>query len=122
MYTIKTVSKLFSTGGGFCWFYRQLWELQTLCSVIRYFQLHSLNFPLTSNSDSVEPHYITSIGLNLSFDHLRIRTIGSAALSCCMVAQGVTDAYIEYEVHCWDYAAGDIIVREAGGVALYPTG
>ena len=51
-----------------------------------------------------------------------IRSLGSAALNCCMVAQGCIDAYLEYGVHCWDYAAGDIIVREAGGVSLYPTG
>ena len=39
-----------------------------------------------------------------------------------MVAEGIADAYLEYEVHCWDFAAGDIIVREAGGISLYPTG
>ena len=39
-----------------------------------------------------------------------------------MVADGTADAYIEYEVHCWDFAAGDVIVQEAGGVTLYPTG
>ncbi len=39
-----------------------------------------------------------------------------------MVADGTADSYIEYEVHCWDFAAGEIIVREAGGVTLHPTG
>ena len=48
--------------------------------------------------------------------------IGSAALSMCMVACGSVDGYFEYGIHCWDIAAGDIIVREAGGVTLYPTG
>lgn len=52
----------------------------------------------------------------------RIRSIGSAALSMCMVAMGAADAYFEYGIHCWDVAAGDIIVREAGGVTFYPTG
>ena len=51
-----------------------------------------------------------------------IRMIGSAALSMCMVACGSVDGYFEYGIHCWDIAAGDIIVREAGGVTLYPTG
>ena len=51
-----------------------------------------------------------------------IRTLGSAALSLCMVAMGGADAYIEYGIHCWDYAAGELLVREAGGVSLYPTG
>ena len=39
-----------------------------------------------------------------------------------MVANGFVDAYIEYGIHCWDIAAGSLIVQEAGGVALYPTG
>ena len=39
-----------------------------------------------------------------------------------MVAMGGADAYIEYGIHCWDYAAGELLVREAGGVSLYPTG
>jgi len=48
--------------------------------------------------------------------------LGSAALNMCMVAQGGADAYCEFGVHCWDIAAGDVILREAGGVTLYPTG
>ena len=51
-----------------------------------------------------------------------IRSIGSAALSVCFVACGSVDAYFEYGVHCWDIAAGDVILREAGGISLYPTG
>ena len=48
--------------------------------------------------------------------------LGSAALNMCMVAQGGADAYYEFGVHCWDIAAGDVILREAGGVTMYPTG
>ncbi len=48
--------------------------------------------------------------------------IGSAALSMCLVACGKSDGYFEYGIHCWDIAAGDVIVREAGGVTMYPTG
>ncbi len=51
-----------------------------------------------------------------------IRMVGSAALSMCMVASGSADAYFEYGIHCWDIAAGDVIVREAGGVTMFPTG
>ena len=40
----------------------------------------------------------------------------------CMVACGSADAYFEYGIHCWDIAAADVIVREAGGVTMYPTG
>lgn len=52
----------------------------------------------------------------------RIRCIDSAALSLCMVANGSADAFFESDIHCWDISAGDVIVREAGGVTLYPTG
>ncbi len=51
-----------------------------------------------------------------------IRMVGSAALSMCMVASGSADGYFEYGIHCWDIAAGDVIVREAGGVTMFPTG
>ena len=40
----------------------------------------------------------------------------------CMVAQGCVDAYYEYGVHCWDIAAGVVIVREAGGTCTHPAG
>ena len=39
-----------------------------------------------------------------------------------MVAMGSADAYYEYGLHCWDMAAAHLIVREAGGVCMYPTG
>ena len=36
----------------------------------------------------------------------------------CMVACGGADVYYENGIYCWDIAAGDIIVREAGGTTL----
>lgn len=39
-----------------------------------------------------------------------------------MVACSSVDGYFEYGVYCWDIAASVIIVREAGGVVIYPTG
>ena len=51
-----------------------------------------------------------------------MRSLGSAALNCCMVACGAADVYFEYGIHCWDIAAAELIVREAGGVTMYPTG
>ena len=47
-----------------------------------------------------------------------IRSCGSAAISMIMVAAGHVDAYYEFGMHCWDIAAGDLIVREAGGVIM----
>ncbi|GAB0099188.1 Inositol monophosphatase [Sergentomyia squamirostris] len=51
-----------------------------------------------------------------------IRVTGSAALNMCMVAQGVADLNFEFGPHAWDMAAGDLIVREAGGVTMDPSG
>jgi len=44
-----------------------------------------------------------------------IRRTGSAALDLCSVACGRLDAYFESELKPWDRAAGELIVREAGG-------
>lgn len=45
-----------------------------------------------------------------------IRRGGSAALDLCYVAAGRLDGYYESGTHVWDRAAGELIVREAGGV------
>lgn len=44
-----------------------------------------------------------------------VRRFGSAALDLCWVACGRYDGYFEYRLGPWDYAAGAVIVREAGG-------
>ncbi|XP_011706703.1 PREDICTED: inositol monophosphatase 1-like [Wasmannia auropunctata] len=51
-----------------------------------------------------------------------IRSLGSAALNMCMVALGGADVSFEFGIHAWDIAAGDLIVREAGGVSIDPAG
>lgn len=45
-----------------------------------------------------------------------IRRSGSAALDLCYVASGRIDGYFEYNLSVWDFAAGMLIVREAGGI------
>lgn len=40
----------------------------------------------------------------------------------CMVALGAADINYEFGIHAWDIAAGDLIVREAGGVTMDPAG
>lgn len=44
-----------------------------------------------------------------------IRRFGSAALDLCWVACGRFDAYFEYNLSVWDFAAGILIIEEAGG-------
>lgn len=51
-----------------------------------------------------------------------LRMGGSAATDLCLVASGRLDAYYERRLSPWDYAAGALIVREAGGVVEGPGG
>ncbi len=44
-----------------------------------------------------------------------IRRTGSAALDLCYTACGRLDGYWELKLNPWDYAAGSLIVMEAGG-------
>ena len=44
-----------------------------------------------------------------------IRRFGSAALDLCHVASGQFGGYFEYQLSPWDFAAGALIVTEAGG-------
>ena len=44
-----------------------------------------------------------------------IRRSGSAALDLCYVACGRIDAYFERHLKPWDYAAGQLLIQEAGG-------
>ena len=46
---------------------------------------------------------------------LDIRRCGSAALDLCSVACGRADLYFELVVSPWDFAAGKLLVEEAGG-------
>ena len=47
---------------------------------------------------------------------LDVRRIGSAALDLCMIADGRGEAFFEVCLSPWDYAAGNLIVSEAGGI------
>lgn len=49
-----------------------------------------------------------------------LRRIGSAALDLCHVAAGQLDIYFELQLSPWDYAAGALLVQEAGGVFSMP--
>ena len=53
---------------------------------------------------------------------LDIRRCGSAAFDLCMVAAGRAEAYVEFLLSPWDFAAGMLIVQEAGGVITKPDG
>ena len=46
---------------------------------------------------------------------LDIRRSGSAALDLCAIAAGRAELYIELTLSPWDYAAGSLLIAEAGG-------
>ena len=54
------------------------------------------------------------------FDHnIRgLRRMGAAALDMSWVACGRFGGFFEYQLAPWDYAAGWLIVEEAGGICL----
>jgi myo-inositol-1(or 4)-monophosphatase len=45
-----------------------------------------------------------------------LRNFGSAALDLAYVAAGRFDGYVEMGLEAWDFAAGIVLVREAGGL------
>ena len=47
-----------------------------------------------------------------------IRRVGAASVDLCYVAAGRLDAYMEIGLKPWDYAAGLLIVQEAGGAVV----
>jgi myo-inositol-1(or 4)-monophosphatase len=49
-----------------------------------------------------------------------VRSFGSAALQLCWVGAGRLDAYFERDIKPWDYAAGELIAREAGAFTELP--
>ena len=47
---------------------------------------------------------------------LDIRRSGSAALDLCCIASGRADLFFELQISPWDFAAGKLLIEEAGGV------
>lgn len=41
--------------------------------------------------------------------------MGSAACAMAFVASGAVDSFCHLGLHCWDLAAGQLIIEEAGG-------
>jgi myo-inositol-1(or 4)-monophosphatase len=62
-------------------------------------------------------------GWSQVFNDCRIEAVSSIALKLARVAAGRADATITlWPKNDWDIAAGDLLVREAGGVTVQPDG
>ena len=86
--------------------------------------IHTSMDPLSDSLVSIgtSPYYppeISRAALDLAHYYLLrsidIRRSGSCAFDLCMTACGVAGMFFEPCVSLWDYAAGAIIVQEAGG-------
>ena len=70
---------------------------------------------LPYNSDAYKPvikHLIDKLYGNVG----SVRMCGSAAMALCYVASGRYDGYAEKYIGQWDFMAGALIVKEAGGM------
>jgi myo-inositol-1(or 4)-monophosphatase len=63
-----------------------------------------------NNTDHCINHFVNFIKAGLP-----IRRLGSAALDLCYVACGRIDGFWEVSLNPWDVAAGNLILKEAGG-------
>lgn len=79
--------------------------------------LLATGFPYDKAED--RQHNNLSIFTHIVPDIMGIRRSGSAAYDMCCAACGRLDGYWELKVKLWDIAAGELIVREAGGEVLY---
>ena len=68
------------------------------------------------------PYYeeLSKKSFQMAFDYFKkaldVRRSGSAALDLCSIAAGRAELYFELLLSPWDYAAGVLIVKEAGGI------
>jgi myo-inositol-1(or 4)-monophosphatase len=69
----------------------------------------------------VLPEYLDELGRVLPAAS-GVRRAGAAALDLCYLAQGSLDAFWEKILMPWDFAAGLVLVQEAGGVLARPDG
>ena len=87
---------------------------------IRVSEIKGLKNSLICNSfhgsPSLEPKFdqLTLIR-NLYSNSLTLRRTGSTALDLAFVASGRLDAFLGYGMKLWDFAAGALLVMEAGG-------
>lgn len=60
--------------------------------------------------------YYTGVLMRVFGDCADIRRAGTASLDLAYVAAGRLDGYFELGLSPWDFAAGELMVREAGGI------
>ena len=69
-----------------------------------------------SKKNSLEDCLFSSNPEGVKFSNLNMRYSGCAALDLAYVASGRLDGFFHNKINLWDVAAGEILVKEAGGI------
>ncbi|MDB2428343.1 inositol monophosphatase [Candidatus Pelagibacter bacterium] len=69
-----------------------------------------------SKKNSLEDCLFSSNHEGVKFADLSMRYTGCAALDLAYVAAGRLDGFFHNKINIWDVAAGEILVKEAGGI------
>ena len=69
-----------------------------------------------SKKNSLEDCLFSSNHEGVKFSDLNMRYSGCAALDLAYVASGRLDGFFHNKINLWDVAAGEILVKEAGGI------
>ena len=69
-----------------------------------------------SNKNSIDDCLFSSNHEGVKFSNLNMRYSGCAALDLAYVASGRLDGFFHNKINIWDIAAGDLLVKEAGGI------
>ena len=69
-----------------------------------------------SKKNSIDDCLFSSNHEGVKFSDLNMRYSGCAALDLAYVASGRLDGFFHNDINLWDVAAGEILVKEAGGL------
>ena len=69
-----------------------------------------------SKKNSIDDCLFSSNHEGVKFSDLNMRYSGCAALDLAYVASGRLDGFFHNKINLWDIAAGEILVKEAGGI------
>ena len=69
-----------------------------------------------SKKNSIDDCLFSSNHEGVKFSNLNMRYSGCAALDLAYVASGRLDGFFHNQINLWDVAAGEILVKEAGGI------
>ena len=69
-----------------------------------------------SKKNSIDECLFSSNHEGVKFSNLNMRYSGCAALDLAYVASGRLDGFFHNKINLWDVAAGEILVKESGGI------